>query len=66
MIDILLSGGNNTWMYHLSNILLLGLIACLLFLLLKKFLIPPNLALLSTLIYCAHPLFVSTMALIPN
>ena len=66
MVDIQLSGGNNTWMYHLSNILLLGAIACSLFLLLKRFLIPPKLALLSTLIYCAHPLFVSTIAFIPN
>jgi len=65
MVDIQLSGGNNTWMYHLSNILLLGLIACSLFLLLKRFLIPPKLALLSTLVYCAHPLFVSSIAWIP-
>ncbi|MGD1044475.1 MAG: hypothetical protein ABR936_03985, partial [Bacteroidota bacterium] len=49
MADICLSGGNNTWMYHLTNILLLGLIACLLFLLFRKFLIPLKLALLSTL-----------------
>ncbi len=52
-------------MYHLSNVLLLGLIACMLYLLLKRFLIPPKLALLSTLIYCAHPLFVSFVAWIP-
>ena len=65
MADIHLSGGNNTWMYHLTNILLLGLIACLLFLLLRKFLIPLKLALLSTLIYCAHPLFISFIAWIP-
>ena len=66
MLDIKLSGGNDVWMYHLSNILLLGLIACSLFLLLKRFCIPPKLALLSTLIYCVHPLFVSTIAHIPN
>lgn len=65
MADIHLSGGNNTWMYHLTNILLLGLTACLLFLLLRKFLIPLKLALLSTLIYCAHPLFISFTAWIP-
>ena len=65
MVDIILSGGNNAWMYHLSNVLLLGLIAFLLFLLLRKFLIPFKLALLSTLIYCAHPLFISTVAWIP-
>jgi tetratricopeptide (TPR) repeat protein len=66
MADICLSGGNYTWMYHLTNILLLGLISCLLFLLLRKFLIPTKLAILSTLIYCAHPLFISAVAWIPS
>jgi len=66
MIDIQLSGGNNAWMYHLSNILFLGLISCLIFLLLKRLLVPPKLALISTLIYCVHPLFVSTTVFIPN
>jgi tetratricopeptide (TPR) repeat protein len=65
MTDIILSGGNNTWMFHLSNILLLGFIACLLYLLLRRFLIPSKLALLSTLVYCVHPLFVSSIAWIP-
>jgi tetratricopeptide (TPR) repeat protein len=65
IIDIQLSGGNNTWMYHLSNILFLGLISCSLFLLLKRFFITSKLALLGALIYCAHPLFVSTIAWIP-
>ena len=65
IIDIQLSGGNNAWMYHLSNILLLGAIACSLFILIKKFFIPTNLALLGTLIYCVHPLFVSSVAWIP-
>jgi hypothetical protein len=65
MADICLSGENNTWMYHLTNILLLGLIACLLFLLFRKFLIPLKLAILSTLVYCAHPLFISSIAWIP-
>ena len=65
MADIGLSGGNYTWMYHLTNILLVGLIACLLFLLLRKFLIPLKLALLSTVVYFAHPLFISSIAWIP-
>lgn len=65
MTDIYLSGGNNAWMFHLTNILLFGLIASLLFLLLRRFLIPPKLALLGTLVYCAHPLFVSSVAWIP-
>jgi tetratricopeptide (TPR) repeat protein len=65
MVDIALSGNNNTWMYHLTNILLLGVIACLLFLLLRRFLIPLKSALLSTLVYCAHPLFISSIAWIP-
>lgn len=65
MIDIQLSGGNNAWMYHLTNILLLALIALSLFNLLKRFLIPADVAVLATLIYCAHPLFVSSIAWIP-
>ncbi|MGD0712432.1 MAG: tetratricopeptide repeat protein, partial [Bacteroidales bacterium] len=44
----------------------LGFISSFLFLLLKRFLIPPMLALSGTLIYCAHPLFVSSIAYIPN
>ena len=65
MADIKLSGGNKNWMYHLSNVLLLGAISCLLFLLFRRLLIPPKLALLSTLVFCAHPLFVSSVAWIP-
>lgn len=66
MVDIQLSGGNNVFMYHLSNLLLLGSIACLLFYLLKQLFIPQMLALLSTLVFCAHPLFVSSIAWIPS
>jgi tetratricopeptide (TPR) repeat protein len=62
MVDIHLSGGNNPWMFHLTNTMLLGIIACLLFLLLRKFSIPIKLAIISTLMYCAHPLFVSSVA----
>jgi lipoprotein NlpI len=65
MLDIHISGKNKTWMYHLTNILLLGFIASLLFLLLRRLKIPLKLALLSTLVYCAHPLFVSSVAWIP-
>jgi tetratricopeptide (TPR) repeat protein len=65
MLDIKISGGNNPRMYHLSNIVLLSLIAYILFILLKRFSIPPKLALLTTLIFCAHPLFVSSVAWIP-
>ena len=65
MADIQLSRENNTWMYHLTNILLLGFIACSLFLLLRKFSVPIKSALLGTLVYCSHPLFISTVAWIP-
>lgn len=65
MVDIHLSGKKNNWMYHLTNVLLLGFISCLLFLLLRRFKIPLKLALLGTLVYCAHPLFVSSIAWIP-
>jgi Flp pilus assembly protein TadD len=66
MADVQLSGGNHPWMLHLSNILLMGAIACCLFLFLKCFSIPPKFALLCTLVYCAHPLFVSNVAFIPT
>jgi len=66
MVDIQLSGGVNAWMFHLMNLLLLGFIACSLFLLLKRFSIPPKLALFSALIFCVHPLFVSATAHLPN
>jgi len=65
MVDMHFMSGNNIWMFHLSNVLLLGSIACSLFLLLRKFSIQPKLALLGTLIYCMHPLFVSSVAWIP-
>ncbi len=66
MFDIQLSGGNNPWMYHLTNILLWGIIACLLYLLIRRFSISSSVALFTTLIYCMHPLFVSTVAHMPN
>jgi tetratricopeptide (TPR) repeat protein len=65
MIDIQISGGNNAWMYHLTNILFLGLISSLLFVLLRKLMIPSRLAVLSSLLYCSHPLFISNVAWIP-
>jgi len=65
MIDLQFEGAKDTWMFHLSNVLLLGFIASLIFILLKRFLIPPKLALLSTLIFCVNPLFVSSIAWIP-
>ena len=66
MLDVQLSGGSNAWMYNLSNTLILGLISIVLFLILRRFSIPPKLALLGTLIYYMHPLFVSTTAAIQN
>jgi len=65
MIDMQFSGESATWMYHLTNIILLGLIACTLFLLLRKFAVQPKPAMLATLIYCAHPLFISNIAWVP-
>jgi tetratricopeptide (TPR) repeat protein len=66
MVDIHVSGGNNPWMYHLTSVLLLGLIGCVLFLLLRKFFIPMKLALAGTLVFCVHPLFISSVAWIPG
>ncbi len=66
LCDVLISGGNHPWMYHLTNVLLLGFIGIALFHLLKRFAFSPRVALLGSLIFCAHPLFVSTIAHIPN
>jgi tetratricopeptide (TPR) repeat protein len=66
MADLQISGKNNIWMFHLSNILLVGLISFLLFILLKRHFAPPGLALSGALIYCVHPLFVSAAAWIPS
>ena len=65
MADVLLSGGSNPWMYHLTNTLLLGLITCLLFLFFRTFSIPWSVALPSALLYSVNPLFVSAVAWIP-
>jgi tetratricopeptide (TPR) repeat protein len=65
MLDISISGGDNPWMYHLSNILLFGFITCMLFLFLRQFLIPPKPALIGSLIYSVHPLFVFYVTWIP-
>ncbi len=66
MVDMQLSGGNNPWMYHLTNVLLLGLTAWALFLLLRKLLVPLTLAFPGALLYSAHPLFAIFTAWIPS
>ncbi|MBN2352354.1 MAG: tetratricopeptide repeat protein [Spirochaetales bacterium] len=66
MMDIQLSGGNNPWMYHLTNVLLSGLTAWMLFLLLRKFPIPLKAAFIGTLLYSVHPLFTIFTAWIPS
>jgi hypothetical protein len=65
MVDIQLSGGNHPWMFHLTNVLLFGLVSCLIYLLFIRFSISPDIALPATLVYCLHPLFISSVAWIP-
>ena len=65
LVDAQISGVAKTWMYHLSNVLLIGLIACVLFLLLKQLKVSQKLAMTGSILYCVHPLFVSTIAWIP-
>src|ERR1035437_872203 len=64
MIDMQISG-EKMWMFHCSNILIFGLISCFLFLVLRSIAIPTRLALFGTIIYCVHPLFISSVAWIP-
>jgi protein O-mannosyl-transferase len=65
MIDILVAGGVHAWMFHLSNILLYGLMSCLLFGFLKLFFTSPYFTLLVTLLFASHPLFVPIVSWIP-
>jgi len=65
MIDARFSSINQPWMYHLSSVLLLGLLALLLYRLLKKFHIQTSLALFGTVLFCVHPLFISSVAWLP-
>ncbi|MEI6122452.1 MAG: tetratricopeptide repeat protein [Bacteroidota bacterium] len=66
IIDTHLSAPNHPWIFHFSSILLFSCIACLLFALLKRFSIPAKPALWATLVYVAHPLFVSNVAYLPT
>jgi protein O-mannosyl-transferase len=66
MVDYHFSGADSAKAYHLTNVLLFGLIACTIFLLLKKLKIPPRLAFLATLLYSVHPLFVTSVAWLPS
>jgi len=65
IVDAHIGTNNHPWMFHLSNVLLLGCIACALFMLLMQFLIPPMSALFGTVLFCVHPLFVSAVPWIP-
>ena len=65
MLDIQLAGKVEAAAFHLTNVVLLGFISCALFILLKKFHVAPYLAVLASMLYCMHPLFVSSVAWIP-
>lgn len=66
MIDLFMAGGDKPGLFHLTNVLLFGLIGLSLFFLLKRFAVPSKAALLGTLLFLSHPIFVSTVAHIPN
>lgn len=66
MVDVKVSGGNKTGMYHFTNVFLFSVIACFMFLLLRKLSISPKMSLLGTLLYIVHPLFVFSVAWIPS
>jgi len=65
MTDILISGGNKPWIFHLTNTILFSFITCLIFLFLSNSGVASKYALLSALIFAAHPLFVPVAAWIP-
>src|ERR1017187_2618136 len=64
MIDAQISG-KNPWAYHLTNLILLILIVIALFILLNKFGIKQEIALLLSLLYSVHPLLTSAVCWIP-
>jgi protein O-mannosyl-transferase len=64
MIDAQISG-QNPWGYHLTNLILLILIVIALFILLIKFGIKQEIALLLSLLYSVHPLLTSAVCWIP-
>jgi len=65
MFDVHFSNTTALWMFHLTNVLLFGFIACFLFFVLLRFSIPPTLALVCSVAYCVNPLFTSSVAWIP-
>lgn len=65
MLDIRLSGGVNFSAFHITNVILIGLISCALFILFNKLLVPRHLSVLASLLYCVHPLFISSVAWVP-
>ena len=65
LCDVLISGGIHAWMFHLTNIILFGMICCVLFLILLKFNVYGKFAFIGTLIFCVHPVFVTAVAWIP-
>ena len=66
LIDYAISGPEATWMLHLTNVLLLGLCSYILYRLLQSFSLAGSTALLGTLLFVLNPLFVSTVAHLPN
>src|ERR1035437_5382999 len=64
MIDAQISG-QNPWSYHLTNLILFILIVIALFILLIKFGIKQEIALLLSLLYSVHPLLTSAICWIP-
>jgi tetratricopeptide (TPR) repeat protein len=65
MVDIMVSGGSNAWVFHFTNVLLFGLTGLMLMMVLFKLLNRTLPAITGTLIYCVHPLFVFSVAWIP-
>lgn len=55
-------GGQEPFIYHLTNILLHTLFCCLLFLLLTKLKLNRKLSFLSVLLFAVHPLFINAVA----
>lgn len=66
MIDRQISGKGAYWALHLQNVVLMGIVSCLLFLLLQRLGGQSLPSFLGSLLFCVHPLFTSTVAWIPS
>lgn len=66
LFDVGLSEGMNTWMFHLTNIMLFVFVSIITFIVLNKVTGSTKTSFYFSLLYIVHPIFTSTIAWIPS